>query len=111
MTAVTTVFDPLKPVQTRDGRKVRILTTDRRNLDYPIVALLGDGDSIAMFTREGCVFRSGNHTGSDLINVPEPVVTYVNIYPQGIGGASPNAIGVLKVTITGNAVTSEFIPS
>jgi len=31
-------FDPTKPVQTRDGRKARILYTDIKS-GYPIVAL------------------------------------------------------------------------
>ena len=33
-------FDPLKPVQTRDGRKARIICTDRKMDGFPILALI-----------------------------------------------------------------------
>ena len=36
------MFDPSKPVQTRDGRKARIICTDAKRSDTSIVALVED---------------------------------------------------------------------
>ncbi len=68
-------FDPTKPVQTRDGRKVRILCTDhdyKSNLaTYSIVGII-NGGSPTMWTCSGeFVYGQPNHA-SDLVNIPEP---------------------------------------
>jgi hypothetical protein len=62
-------FDPNKPVQTRDGRKARIIATDAAG-DYPIVVLVTeDGiEQAAQHRADGTWHASGRH---DLINVPE----------------------------------------
>jgi hypothetical protein len=70
-------LDLSKPVQTRDGRKVRILCTDAKS-GLPIVGLvsccsdLGSPiEEIYAWMASGAVSLLGASTGADLINVPE----------------------------------------
>jgi hypothetical protein len=76
------MFDPTKPVQTRDGRKARIICTDRQDLVMPIVALyrgtLPRGEGVSYHHADGtATYGSPNN---DLVNIPEQVVRYVNSY-------------------------------
>lgn len=82
------MLDLNKPVQTRDGRKARIICTDR-DAARPIVALVAvAGREMATARcRDGRIHPSHSH-GGDLVNVPEePVVTtrFLNIYPHRSG--------------------------
>lgn len=78
------MFDPSKPVQTRDGRKARIICTDRRNGgELEIVALVEcDGyESVASFSSNGQYLK--NHKGDyDLVNVPVRTSTFQNLYEK-----------------------------
>lgn len=67
-------IDWSKPVQTRDGRKVRILCTDRVGGLYPIVGLLIEGniENTHCWTRTGCSVVGEHGSPRDLINVPPP---------------------------------------
>jgi len=78
-------FDPSKPVQTRDGRPARILCTDVKNDQFPICAAFWrNGVELAdLFARDG-KFYSDHECNSDLINIPEKRVGYVNVYPHRI---------------------------
>jgi hypothetical protein len=72
-------FDPTKPVQTRDGRKARIVCTDRAGSDYPIIALIMENNDIEIcyiYAINGHFW--GNESGHrlDLINVPERIERY-----------------------------------
>jgi hypothetical protein len=70
-------FDLTKPVQTRDGRKARIICTDRKGDNYSIIALVtsvydGEEDEDTnMYTTEGLYWCDGQITDLDLINIPE----------------------------------------
>ena len=79
-----TKFDPTKPVQTRDGRKARILCTDRV-CKYPIVALVTRSGSniedVLGFTNEG--FWNVKECPDDLINIPEKKTGYIAITKGG----------------------------
>ena len=68
-----------KPVQTRDGRKVRILCTDGPG-DTPIIGLV-DGNSYPSIWKEG-----GKHASSptDLVNVPETRVVWLNVEKNAV---------------------------
>mgnify|MGYP001594513988 CR=1 FL=1 len=67
-------LDFTKPVQTRDGRKVRILCTDAHctflGNPQPIVGFAADGPPMT-WSSEG-VFDNGATPECDLINVPPP---------------------------------------
>jgi len=74
------MFDPTKPVKTRDGRKARIICTDRNDKDYPIVALVDDSDyeEIKSYSSEGAYLHTMDESASDLINMLN--TKYLNVY-------------------------------
>lgn len=77
-------FDPTKPVQTRDGRKARILGTIK-NDDYPIVAAVSDGpyEECEEYSSEGFYYRKEEPSKFDLVNVPDERELWVNVYDRG----------------------------
>lgn len=84
---MTSKFDSTKPVSTRDGRKVRILA-DNIVGERPIAAAVQlNSLSSEEFIRE--FHADGSHHGScvpstlDLINIPERIERFVNIYGPG----------------------------
>ncbi len=89
-------FDPTKPVQTRDGRKARILATDKTG-GQPIIALVQDPLSrccqpheiAESFCSDGRYFPYGTDESSkDLVNIPQKIVQWINIYKKtGVGCA------------------------
>ena len=77
-------FDPTKPVQTRNGHKARILTTDLNN-SYPIIAAITEPPGIEFtyaYLSDGRAHRHGN-SNCDLINIPEKITHFLNLYPEG----------------------------
>ena len=74
--------NPDREVVTRDGRKVRILCTDRKG-DTPIIALVhdaNDGQEYGYaFYSDGKFFRGGNEE-SDLFFAPSKHTDYINLY-------------------------------
>jgi len=83
-------LDLTKQVQTVDGRKVRILCTDRKNNSgWMIVGLVEQQngvEDIACWTKDGTFSLSGGRSSYDLVNVPE--VLYMNAYPRGVYASS-----------------------
>ena len=72
-----------RKVITGDGRNVRILCTDRRNIKWSIVALVEDDDKqddIRTFTKDGNWSIAGDETPNDLYFAPERHEGWVNIY-------------------------------
>lgn len=67
-------FDPMKPVQTRDGRKARILATDIKG-PFPIAAVIdrigGIGERVETYSSEGCLGTFSDNCPGDLVNIPE----------------------------------------
>lgn len=106
-------FDTTKPVQTRDGRKARIICTDAKG-KYPLVALVDteENEMALNYLQNGKFFSDREHN-NDLVNIPETktVEFWVNVYNDGeVGNAwrtKEDAIGcrdvglfaVKKVTI------------
>lgn len=84
-------FDPTKPCQTRDGRKVRILCTDfpTRN-NQPIAGVVdGDCDDIMQWSADGSyIGKLKTVSPLDLINIPEKhkLTGWVNVYRDDFGG-------------------------
>lgn len=71
-------LDLSKPVQTRDGRKVRILCTDGHE-SWPIVGLIEGVTYPDVWRADGSYGAINPH--ADIVNVPEPERTgWVNIY-------------------------------
>lgn len=70
---------------TRDRRSVRIICTDRKDLVYPIVALIETksvGESIQYYTKDGKYYIDALYEG-DLFFAPEKHEGWVNIYKAG----------------------------
>jgi hypothetical protein len=79
-------LDLNKPVQTRDGRKARIICTDRKSVMYQVVALVessdGSEEGACSYTKTG-QYHAGYQDQSDLVNVPEKRTVYLNMYEDG----------------------------
>lgn len=72
------LFDPSKPVQTRDGRKARVLCADRAffhaGINYPVLALVQENkalnsESVGSYTYEGRLLSPTRTESSDLVNI------------------------------------------
>ena len=70
-----------KPVQTKDGRKVRMICTDRKG-PYPLVGLTDPGEEwLHTWTKDGKFYKDSTEPKpTDLINAPETHVYWMNIY-------------------------------
>ena len=75
--------NPSRKIVTRDGRNVRILCTDREDLDFPIITLikkkLGGGEVIYAHTKDG-LYCNTCSTIHDLFFAPEKHEGWINIY-------------------------------
>ena len=75
--------NPSRKVVTRDGRNVRILCTDREDLDFPIITLikkkLGGEEVIYAHTKDG-LYCNTCSTIHDLFFAPEKHEGWINIY-------------------------------
>lgn len=71
------MIDFKKPVQTRRGYPVTILTTDGRG-NYPVVGYIWERTDVHTWMRSGRYFADLEGP-LDLINVPEKRTAYVNI--------------------------------
>ena len=73
------------PVQTRDGRKARIVCFDRKEVDFPLVALVIDLESelenLETYRVDGGYLAvAGAVTDSDLVMAPVKKEGWMNIY-------------------------------
>jgi len=76
------MLDINKPVQTRDGRKARIIATDKKG-NYPIIALIDEDETIISCTKKGNRFIKCENK-MDLINVPKKRYLYINVYKNDL---------------------------
>lgn len=89
--------DPLNtPVQTRDGRKARIICVDRKCYKgrETILALVQGENDVEQCTP---YFSNGNYFGDregtgDLVNIPQKITLFVNIYKIGERKHYPGSI-------------------
>jgi len=73
-----------KPIQTRDGRSVRIICTDKKG-DFPIVVLITNPsgkEEVCTYTEDGYYYENEAQCDSDLVNAPEQKHMWINIYPD-----------------------------
>lgn len=84
------MFDPSKPVQTRDGRPAILLTTTfppdvkevaGSRLDNQNVAAVVAG-KLEFFYEDGTYWSSSRDDADDLINVPDQTFEFLNVYPE-----------------------------
>ena len=79
------------PIQTRDGRPVRIICYDRKSHlgIYPIIALVPmkeDREDIIYYTKKGIYSNTGKQTGLDLFMTTTKKEAWVNLYKNKSGG-------------------------
>jgi hypothetical protein len=72
-----------KPVQTRDGRPVELVTTNGRG-QYHVLGYIDKNDTFTQWTAEG-KFLNEHESYADLVNVPVKRVGWTNITPFGQG--------------------------
>ena len=91
--------NPSRKVVTRDGRKARILCTDRKG-DYPIIALVENCDSInenvCSYDKNGIFYTSGISDNNDLFFAPEKHEGWVNVYEEGANRYLEGCIYITK---------------
>lgn len=80
-------LDFSKPVQTRSGLKVTILTTEARS-NWPVAGLIHDqgADTLTCWTNDGLHQFGGGAHKFDLVQVPETVKRYLPVYDDGSVG-------------------------
>ena len=108
--------NPSRKVVTRDGKSVRIICTDRRDLNFPIVALIekdSGGEVIYAHTKDGICCNTCPTT-YDLFFAPEKHEGWINIFNAGdenvgkiifkskekaeeIGRFSPNYVATVRI--------------
>lgn len=75
-------FDPTKPVQTRDGRKARIICNGINNPSYNMAAVVAEHDgaeNVSIYGAQGEFYVNVREpSDSDLVNIPEE--RWVNLY-------------------------------
>jgi len=90
------MLDFNKPVQTKSGKQVEILTTDGRG-QYPIVGYIEGSDSPACWTREGhLVAGNSEFSMNSLENIPQKRSGWVNIfsdYPPEVTDCPRRVVG------------------
>jgi hypothetical protein len=82
-------FDPTKPVQTRDGRKARIVDTNFKGIlgQGQIVAIVSEPsgyETLVVYCDDGQMYEDRNDV-RNLVNVPEKRGFWVNFYPDQNG--------------------------
>ena len=75
--------NPSRKVVTRTGRNVRIICTDKKGFDYPIVALIENKlegfEGVLYYTKNG-EYIANESSMSDLFFAPEKHEGWINIY-------------------------------
>ena len=68
---------------TRDGRNARIICTDKKGFDYPIVALIENKlegfEGVLYYTKDG-EYTANKSSDKDLFFAPEKHEGWINIY-------------------------------
>jgi hypothetical protein len=83
---MTKPFNTKEPVQTREGKKARIICTDAKG-EYPIIALVEfDSHEAVYYYRSNGEARDATcfvweKSQNDLVNVPQKRTVWVNMYP------------------------------
>lgn len=85
--------NPIRPIVTRDGRRVRIICTDRNHKEYPIVALVQTDyvESVWCYAKDGInngIYIRNTPSSRDLFFAPEPKtkkVGWINLYKDADG--------------------------
>ena len=77
--------NPSRKVVTREGKNVRIVCTDKKGNDYPVVALIEweKTEEACDYTKDGCL-NDGRITEYDLFFAPEKHEGWINVYRNAV---------------------------
>ena len=95
--------NPSKKVVTRRGLNARIICTDRKDLIYPIVALIetkSGGEYLQYHTKDGKYYIDAPYE-DDLFFAPEKHEGWVNIYKAGV---QRETLGCLATRYVGSSI-------
>ena len=88
--------NPTRKVITRNGRNVRIICTDKKGYEYPIVALIENKlegfESVLYYTKDG-EYTANESSMSDLFFAPEKHEGWVSIY-RGVKNDDYFTVGI-----------------
>ena len=88
--------NPSRKVITRNGRNVRIICTDKKGYEYPIVALIENKlegfEGVLYYTKDG-EYTANESSMSDLFFAPEKHEGWVSIY-RGVKNGDYFTVGI-----------------
>jgi hypothetical protein len=105
-------FDPNKPCQTRQGRSARVVATDLAGSKPLCVVLRSDrGEDYPVNYRSDGTFTGYSPHPYDLINIPEKIGGWLNIYRRrcDYNGVNPGVIWVSRAEADRDAAASKRI--
>lgn len=78
------IKNPTRPIVTRDGRRVRIICTNRMDNDYPLIVLIrkGNKEVVDCCTKDGKYIPNQNFN-LDLFFAQEKKEGWINLYKDG----------------------------
>ena len=82
---------PSRKVVTRNGRNVRIICTDKKGFDYPIVALIEnklEGFEGALYYTKDGKYIANESSDSDLFFAPEKHEGWINLFKGTFANAN-----------------------
>lgn len=88
------IKNPSKKVVTKDGLNARIICTDRKDLKFPIVALIetkSGGEFLQYYTKDGTYFVD-DLCDADLFFLPEKHEGWINLHKNEQGRVFPSYI-------------------
>lgn len=81
--------NPSRKVVTRSGRNVRIICTDKKGYDCPIVALIENKlegyEGVLYYTKDGKIDNKDS-SNADLFFTPEKHIGWINVYRNSDSG-------------------------
>lgn len=88
--------NPSRKVVTRNGRNVRIICTDKKGYEYPIVALIENKleglEGVLYYTKDG-EYTANESSMSDLFFAPEKHEGWISIY-RGVKNDDYFTVGI-----------------
>ena len=83
--------NPSRKVVTRNGRNVRIICTDKKGFDYPIVALIENKlegfEGVLYYTKDG-EYTANESSMCDLFFAPEKYEGWINLFKGTFANAN-----------------------
>lgn len=75
-------IDTTKPLKTRDGQTVTLITANARHTGYPLVGYIGDNIELEGWTVDG-LYDARVEGDLDIVQDPTTLQAWFNCYPDG----------------------------